>query len=168
MTSKHYNLEGHIVDLPELFDGTPFFRKSTYSVVEKLIAKTLMRHPHPNIVQIYRVDGYMVDMELVKPIGRLNPVRLWRQMDSARKHLQRFGIMYIDWKLDNIGVDRYGNYKLFDFDVSGIAEIDRPEWRVDPLKYYIYQKAAKMYAEPQMIDNYAFFLGIIDKISQLK
>lgn len=167
MTSKHYNLEGHIVDLPELFCGIPFFRKSSYSIVERIVAKTLMCHPHPNIVQIYGIDGCAIDMEIVEPITIVNPLKLWRQMNSARKHLQSFGIMYIDWKLDNIGVDSYGNYKLYDFDVSGITDGEPMRWKIEPLKYYMFQKAGKMYTEPRLLDNYAFFLVIMNEFRDL-
>jgi serine/threonine protein kinase len=40
----------------------------------------------------------------------------------AKNHLQTLGIMYIDWKPDNIGIDPDGKYKLFDFDLSGTAK----------------------------------------------
>ena len=37
--------------------------------------------------------------------------------------------MYIDWKLDNVGIsDIDGQYKLFDLDVSGLINIKTQKW----------------------------------------
>jgi hypothetical protein len=35
-------------------------------------------------------------------------------MKNVKDFLQSLGIMYIDWKIDNIGVSNVGAYKLFD------------------------------------------------------
>jgi hypothetical protein len=43
-------------------------------------------------------------------------------MSNVKDFLQGLGIMYVDWKLDNIGKSLIdGKYKLFDFDASGLV-----------------------------------------------
>ena len=53
-------------------------------------------------------------------------------MKEVKKFLQDIGFIYVDWKFDNIGKSKDGNYKLFDFDASGIINLDTNEWIVTP------------------------------------
>jgi len=45
-------------------------------------------------------------------------------MKKVKTFLQSLGIIYMDWKIDNVGRGKDGNYKLFDFDGSGIIDIN--------------------------------------------
>jgi serine/threonine protein kinase len=83
-------------------------------------------------------------------------------MRGVKDYLQSLGIMYIDWKLDNIGINNDSNLKLFDFDVSGMIDTNNGEWitKMAPPKYYSFNEAVKAgMITPIEIDNYAFELG---------
>ena len=82
-----------------------------------------------------------------------------RVMSDVKSHLQSLGIMYIDWKLDNIGISSDGELKLFDFDVSGVINNESGEWIIEPPKYWSYKNAIKNGMEnPVDIDNFLFNL----------
>jgi len=119
--SKKYNLNGNIRNLNQTRNGKPFFRKETTDEVELAIARKLKRNPHPNIVKIYEVgDGYY-DMELLKTPVSLRTCREHRrELERAKRHFHRIGVVYIDWKRDNIGTSADGRLKVFDFDASGL------------------------------------------------
>ena len=69
--------------------------------------------------------------------------------------------MYIDWKEDNIGISKDGTYKLFDFDVSGIAELETNNWILEPLEYWSYRKAIENGClTPKQIDDFSFNYNI--------
>ncbi len=125
--------------------------------VESTIAKILMENPHPNIVSIYKVDANYIEMEFLNT--QIIPRDLdMRKLYEAKKHLQKLGIAYIDWKHDNVGIDLFGNVKLFDFNLSGMYSGN--EWMITPIHGYIYREAIKnQYQTPEDIDNYAFIYG---------
>jgi hypothetical protein len=81
---------------------------------------------------------------------------------AAKDHLQGIGIFYLDWKSDNLGVTKTGNYRLFDFDGSGIFQ---EGWIIEPLPYWSYRQALeKGLKDPKEIDDFAFDLNLrIDK-----
>jgi serine/threonine protein kinase len=89
---------------------------------------------------------------------------------AAKTYLQSLGIMYIDWKPDNMGVDKHGTYKLFDFNASGIATLpDCKEWikKYRPFEHWSYRQAlAKGLKDPKEIDDYAFEIGFYGKNSE--
>jgi hypothetical protein len=63
--------------------------------------------------------------------------------------------MYIDWKLDNIGISEDGELKLFDFNSSGL--IEHTKWENSPPEYYSYKKAIENgIITPIGIDNYIY------------
>lgn len=164
MSSKVYNYDGNISDIDDMYDSTIFFRKMSSSTNEKDICNILKEHPHPNIVNIYRIADTHIDMELLTPCNMIRPNKflLYKHMNLARKHLQKLGIIYIDWKYDNVGLDNNGNYKLFDFDVSGLVYYKTAEWIINPLPYFSYERAIKRgFRNPLDIDNYSFFMGIM-------
>ena len=76
--------------------------------------------------------------------------------------MQGLGIFYIDWKSDNLGIDKNNNYRLFDFDGSGIF---KNEWVIKPIAYWSYRQAIeKGLHSPKEIDDFAFDLNLrIDK-----
>ena len=89
-------------------------------------------------------------------------------MMSVKDYLQSIGIIYIDWKIDNIGkID--GNFKLFDFDGSGIIDIDSGKWLSIPAPYYKYRISIENndMKKPIQIDNFSFVYGFLDDIEKL-
>lgn len=165
--SKIY-IDGCINDIPLLFDGKPFFRKITTSESEKEIALILMKNPHPNIVSIYNIGFNSYDIELIKPVneeilcGNIDIDNIFlknmnKSLCDAKNHLQSLGIVYIDWKIDNIGIDQNNNIKLYDFDSSGIIDVKTHNWIKIPIDSYLYRKTIyKGFTNPLDIDNNIF------------
>jgi serine/threonine protein kinase len=111
-----------VTPLNEKFNGLYFFRKYNGSIVEPQIYRILHDNPHPHIVKVYRNSDNYVDIELLQPVNsKYDEQALISAAHSAKAHLQSLGIMYIDWKPDNMGLGADGKYKLFDFDMSGIV-----------------------------------------------
>jgi len=162
--SKEYKY-GNITNLNEKFNGLNFFRKYGASIVEHKIAKILQDNPHPNIVKIYRITDKYIDIEEVKPIifaRNYDKKELITAANLAKAHLQSLGIMYIDWKPDNLGVDGSGTYKLYDFDGSGITTSDGKNWLTEPSDYWSYRQAlANGLKDPKEIDDFAFEINFI-------
>jgi serine/threonine protein kinase len=161
---KIYTSEGEFITNPEiLHEGKEFFRKMTNNQSELKLCKLLMMNPHKNIVKIYDVGADYIDMELVDTdsVMKLEDISdVTRAMQEVKDFLQSLGIMYIDWKLDNIGKGEDGQYKLFDFDVSGLINKETNEWILEPPKYWSYNEAVKNNKKtPIDIDNYAFEIG---------
>jgi len=156
--SKVYTIDGDTLELDYTYNGLPVFRKMNNSPVEKMIANMLLGHKYPNIVNIYSVMETYIDMELLDTQSSINK----KDMIQAKNDLQSLGIMYIDWKQDNIGVSIEGVSKLFDFDVSGIVDVNNPDkWLIKPPKYYAYKKAIDSGAvTPKEIDDAAFYNGL--------
>lgn len=143
-TSKIYTLKGEIEDIDITYNGLPIFRKITNSAVEIEISRRLMQRPHTNIVNIYEVTSNYIDMELLDTnICNFSKDAINTIMASVKQHLQDLGIIYIDWKSDNIGVGSDGELKLFDFDVSGIIDVATNIWIMKPVQYYAYNKAVE-------------------------
>lgn len=154
----------------DLYNGKNYFRKMTTSPNEQLIAKLLMKYPHPNIVNIYHVDDDYIDMELVDtPEYNINTLlKIKKIMMPVKDYLQSIGIIYIDWKLDNIGIIN-SNYKLFDFNGSGIIDVNSGKWQYPPVHFYKYQMATENNGmkKPIQIDNFSFVYGFLDDIEEL-
>lgn len=166
--SQKYDINCKITNIDELLpNGKPFFRKMTYSEVEKEISRILMNNPHPNIVNIYNIVYDHIDIELVKPLYddkkiSINEKKIiLSKMNEVKKHLQSLGIIYFDWKYDNIGIGEDGEYKLYDFDVCGIIPIDGSKdlWKIAPPSpaAYAYRKCMELFIiSPIEMDNYSF------------
>ena len=144
--------------------GVPFFRKMYndktdeqhyLKKVETEIVKILMKHPHPNIVTYYDITDKYVDMEELQPIDSTDVQEIMR---GVKDFLQGLGIMYIDWKFDNIGKSADGTYKLFDFDASGL--IDSKGWVLEPVPFWSYKKARQNASLPKEIDDWSFEYNI--------
>ena len=75
--------------------------------------------------------------------------------------------MYIDWKFDNIGKGKDGNYKLFDFDASGIINlVNQNEWIVTPPNFWSFRNATKHNCEtPKQKDDWSFEYNILENPS---
>jgi serine/threonine protein kinase len=72
---------------------------------------------------------------------------------NARKYLNTIGIVYLDYKIDNIGISKnnnsninVGDIKLFDFDCSGVINTNNNKWLIEPCSSYIYT-FVKLYIE---------------------
>jgi serine/threonine protein kinase len=161
--SKIYK-DGEII---EVEDGNPVFKKvfdfsrsdlAEGSKAEFEITSILKNNPDPNIVKYFDINDKYIDMEeLVNLSESYDHSELVKQMRRAKKFLQGLGIMYIDWKLDNIGKGKDGNYKLFDFDASGLIDLSSNSWKIEPLHYYSYNEAIKNgYRTPKEIDDWSF------------
>lgn len=164
--SKKYR-HGNITNLNEKFNGMNFFRKYGGSTSEHEICEILKKHPHPNIVNVYRITDSYIDIEEVTPtiFIKYDKQKLISAALSAKMHLQSLGIMYIDWKPDNMGVDAAGTYKLYDFDASGITNVSNSKkWRLKPSTYWSYRQAlANGLKDPKEIDDFAFEINFIRK-----
>jgi len=82
----------------------------------------------------------------------------------VKDFLQKLGIMYIDWKFDNIAKGKDGNYKLFDFDASGIVDLHTNRWKVKPPNYWSFASAKKRHCnKPKEIDDWSFRYNILEE-----
>ena len=172
----------------DTYDGKPFFRKNcgkpnmflAYSIkMEFTIVKILMEHPHPNIVYYYDINSKYVDMEQVETPNS-NPLyinvmthedlnEIIEVMSKVKDFLQALGIMYIDWKFDNMGKCVDGKYKLFDFDASGLIDLKTQQWKLEanPITWS-YRHAIKNGAQtPKEIDDWSFNYNIIEEGEKL-
>ena len=167
--SKLYTSNGNLKALNEKTpDGFNFFRKMGYSSNEHAIGALIQKTPHPNIVKVYSVTDKYMDIEEVKPISSdwdYDEAAFLSAMKKAKDHLQSLGIMYIDWKPDNAGLGSDGQYKLYDFDASGVATSNFKKWVVSPPDYYwsYSQALANGLKAPKEIDDFAFHIGLIQK-----
>ena len=152
-------MDGEFTTHPEiLHEGKDFFRKMTNDTAEKKICKILMKNPHKNIIKIYDVCEDYIDMELLNvDMSKQDMSKIKYIMMEVKTYLQSLGIMYIDWKLDNIGISEDGEIKLFDFNASGLTDTKTHEWKIEPLEWWSYNKAVQNgMVYPIEIDDYAF------------
>ena len=163
--SKIYTSEGEIIKIEnseilklEKKYNKNFFRKISDSIVEKEIYKILKLNYHPNIVNIYNLEGNYIDIELLNTdLSKIDRLHIKHTMLQVKDFLQNLGIIYIDWKYDQIGKDQKNNLKIFDFDASGIINKATLEWILPPPKFYSYNKAISQgITNPFEIDNFSF------------
>ena len=169
----------------ETYKGMPFFRKNygaphpllDYSKkVEIAIVKILMEHPHPNIVNYYTINVTCADMEQVSsaksdssffdegPLSYEEIIEIQQTMRKVKDFLQSLGIMYIDWKYDNLGKSVDGKYKLFDFDTSGLIDLTTHEWILKPQHFWSYNEAIKNGVKsPKEIDDWSLNYIMIEE-----
>ena len=113
---------------------------------EKRIIRVLMNYPHPNIVSYYKIHDRYIDMELLdtKKDFKKHKKEIIKIMENIKIYLQDLGVLYIDWKYDNIGYSKKDQtYKLFDFDVSGLIDKKTNKWIIKPPNYWNYDNAIK-------------------------
>ena len=157
--SRIYTLDGHFTTDPKLLhEGKYIFRKMTNDIGEKKICELLMNNPHKNIIKIYGIGKDYIDMELLNTdMDSIDKSVIKTKMLNVKAYLQSLGIMYIDWKLDNIGISEDGEIKLFDFDISGTIDNKTKKWIIEPKKAWSYNNAIQNgMITPTEIDNYAF------------
>ncbi len=164
MMSKIYPSNDQIEDLQLLKPGNiPFFRKLTDNYTsERQIYQIIATDPHPNIVTVYDINYLYVDIELVntdisKPTTPNEILVFVKTATKLKQFLQQRGIAYIDWKIDNFGMNSAGKYKLFDFDMSGIFDTNTNMWIVTPEPGFLYKDAVNHgFITPVDIDNFIF------------
>ena len=185
--STIYNMNNDTTEnSDETYNNKPFFRKNgapynsisqAYSKqVETTIVKILMDHPHINIVNYYEINDDYITMEQVSsaksdpsffeegPLSYEEIIEIQQTMRKVKDFLQSLGIMYIDWKYDNLGKSVDGNYKLFDFDASGLIDLQSNEWILKPHHYWSYNEALKNGAKtPKEIDDWSFNYNMIEE-----
>ena len=168
-------------------DGKPFFRKIfdvpfEEAINEFQIITILQANPaHPNIVTYYDVNpGESIDMEELITYSTdedyhdnyiLNKKELAKQIAAMKKvkdYLQGLGIIYLDWKFDNIGKspEKDGEYKLFDFDHSGWIDTDTNEWLIKPEFLNSFTGPEKKLS-PKELDDWAFDRYIIQEATRM-
>ena len=183
--STIYNMNSDTAEkIDETYDGRPFFRKygpprtlnHVYSKkLETSIVQILMDHPHPNIVNYYDITDDYITMEQVitqksdpsyvglEPTSYDDLIEIQQVMAKVKDHLQGLGIMYIDWKFDNLAKSEDGTYKLFDFDASGLIDLLSKECILEPQHYWNYNEAIKNGCiTPKEIDDWGFNYNIIE------
>jgi len=165
--SKVYTLKGDIVDINidiSQYNNQNIFKKITKSKVELEICRILMTHSHKNIVKIFEVGTDYVIMEYVDiDLVHVSNKEITLIMKDVKDYLQNLGIIYIDWKPDNIGIGIDSTLKLFDFDVSGLLDVNTQNWILAPKPYYAYNHAiSNGFNTPIEIDNYAFNTFLIE------
>jgi len=168
----------------ETYNGLPFFRKygpprtksHAYSnKVERTIVKILMEHPHPNIVTYYDITSDYITMEQLctekaasyyvglEPTSYDDLIQIQEIMEKVKTYLQDLGVMYVDWKFDNLAKSVDGIYKLFDFDASGLVDLNSQQWILEPQHYWNYNEAFNNGCiTPRAIDDWAFNYNIIE------
>jgi hypothetical protein len=189
----------------ETYKGQSFFRKiypenkfvtideETYPIGEaneKKIIEILMQHPpHPNIVTFFAIHENAIDMEELetyatdedygyKNFTSSNKKQQEEAMRNVKTFLQGLGIMYMDWKVDNIGRSKDGLYKLFDFDSSGLINLKTNEWLLEPLHSKTYNLAdinaykrrigtADKPMTPKEMDDWSFEFNISDQLQRM-
>ena len=123
-----------------------------------------------NIVKIYRIDNNnnYVDIELLdvdKNIDFNNNKNLFINFKDNKKllldlksYLQKLGIVYIDWKPDQFGVDSNNIIKIFDFNASGIIDTKTKKWINWASPMWSFNKAfdEQKLRDPIEIDDYIF------------
>jgi serine/threonine protein kinase len=172
---KIFNTLGNFEITDELLDGKDFFRKMTNNENEIKLCELLKNNHHKNIIKIYDVGDNYIDMELldtdyVLELNEVDKMKVKEVMQEVKSFLQGLGFMYIDWKYDNIGKSDDGEYKLFDFDASGLLKSEErvgdysdSPWDIEPPHFWSYKQAIiNGFKTPKEIDNYAFDIGMND------
>lgn len=176
--SHVFNMEENdVYEIEETYEGKPFFRKEYAKNGDKeqkerqekeiFISKLLMENqkdnPHPNIVHFFNVSDDFIDMEELEtsattasddPYEQYIPPKITQKlihdMRSAKDYLQSLGIIYFDWHTGNVGKSKNNVYKLFDFDNTGLIDLNTNEWIFEP-----YQRVNKKLS-PKEIDDKQF------------
>ena len=185
MSSTIYDFEtDKIIQTNKTFHGQLFFKKifpitttrtieefNHLKLTETTIAKNIMAnsYKHPNIVTFFDINKKYILMEKLNQLDKedlSNKNELIESMKKAKDFLQSLGIMYIDWKLDNIGKNKDNIYKLFDFDASGLIDLNTNEWIIEPINFFNYRKSKEKNCKtPQEIDNWCFEFNLMNNKS---
>lgn len=168
MRSLRYAEDGSVEDFDAEFEGKPIFRKYLYysgQSDEIAIASILKKHPHPNIVDIYDIQPDYVDEELLNTRITYSDVKAFiPALRRAKDYLHSLGIVYLDWKLDNLGMSNKGVVKIFDFDMSRKFSNGKIIQSPGRPKGYLWRNAESIgLTDPIEIDDW-IFLQMIMKV----
>jgi len=125
--------------------------------IELRIARLLKRNPHPNIVTIYNIGPDYLDMELLKTRLTMKDIRpQLSDLKDAKDFMHSLGIVYLDWKPDNLGRSDEGVIKVFDFNLSSMF-IKDSFTETPGIKGYFWREAEKAGLKtPIEIDDWIF------------
>ncbi len=156
MKCKSYSSEEGLEEFDGEINGKPYFRKYVdYGINEITISRILKNHPHPNIVSIFDIGPNYIDMQLLKTRITIKDVSL-SALRRAKDFMHSLGIVYLDWKIDNLGLDDSGNIKIFDFDLSARFIKDRFTETPEVKGYYWRDAEEKGLRTPIEIDDWIF------------
>ena len=161
MKSYKYSGEEGLEDFEGDIEGKPYFRKyiegGNTGKIELHIARILKRNVNQNIVTIYDIGLDYLDMELLKTRLSMKDIRPQIEaLRQAKDFMQSLGIVYLDWKLDNLGLSSEGVVKVFDFDMSSMY-INDLFTKTPGIKCFSWRKAeAAGLRHPVEIDNWIF------------
>lgn len=111
-------------------------------------------------------------MELLLPSEKYLTVSDATFLQRGKDHLHKLGISYIDWKFENIGLSPVDDkMKIFDFDCSGIFDIETNDWIIEPFnERYNFRIGKRLiesmkncYVTPINLDNLLFTKMFCDK-----
>ncbi len=122
---------------------------------ELAIAKLLMRNPQKNVVRVLKISTKTkipyIDyqkLDTYKDLNKKFKKDLNKKLKSVRRdiktglsNLHKLNIIYIDLKSDhsNIGYDSVSKeWRIFDFDASGICDKTRLKWKRNPVPWAAY------------------------------
>ncbi len=115
-----------------------------YGKNEYEIAKILINNPHNNIVTILYICDKYIDIEKLDTNYydyNDNNIKYYNNIKNSLLHLHSLNIIYIDLKDDNIGYcHSNNNWKIFDFNCSGICNNNKTEWIYNPYKLCYYYR----------------------------
>ena len=153
--SEIYSLEGKL----DVFKGknpykVPFVRKmidkkDPGGKIELFIAKQLQKKPQENIVDVLKVsDNSTKPDEIYIDYQKLDVSKSFRkskkELDDIRnglRNLHELDVIYIDLKEDNLGYDKISKeWRVFDFDTSGVSTPDKLEWKMKPELLWAHRK----------------------------
>jgi serine/threonine protein kinase len=165
--SIEFDVKGNFNFIDEKHNNEIFFRKNLMKNTinfyhhEKKICEIIKSIKHPNIVQIYDVNEKYIDIELVNTDFTMTK-DIKTKMFNVCKFLNKLGIAYIDWKVDNIGIGNDGEPKLFDFNCSGIFDYKTNIWIYEPPNAFMYRTLKSKINNNSIIyiDELAFSKGL--------
>lgn len=176
--SHVFNMEENdLYEIADTYEGAQFFRKEYAKngdreqkerqekeiIISKILMENQKENPHPNIVHFFKVTDDFIDMEELEtsattasddPYEQYIPPKITQKliddMHSAKDYLQSLGIIYFDWHIGNVGKSKNNVYKLFDFDNTGLIDLNTNQWVFKP-----YEKVNNKLS-PKEIDDKQF------------
>ena len=151
-----YTLEG---GFEQTGDTDSFTKMTTITELEIYRLLDVSTSKSCGVVDVIHINENSVVMEhLDSDLCYYTLTDIKHQMRFVKDYLQSIGIMYIDWKPDNIGISRKdGMLKLFDFDASGVIDLQSNTWIIRPIDWYSYKNAIDAgMRTPKEIDDYVF------------
>jgi serine/threonine protein kinase len=147
MNSVIYQQDGAFKTSFDKFKGQYYFQKMINSNDpthrnELFIAQKLLQNPQPNVVRVLDISykgKVHIKYELLDIEKEFNPSdkSFLFQIKNGLRNLNNLDIIYIDLKDDNIGFDSKTNqWKIFDFDCSGVCKSSKTGWFLYPPEYY--------------------------------